>query len=58
MSGKGADCGLAKACGIKNIIHKTLLRDLGEVGTEAEFLEVLGGIVNTQLTQMLLDGGG
>ena len=36
-----------------------LLRDLGgEVGTAAEFLEVLGGIVNTQSTQMLLDGGG
>jgi hypothetical protein len=36
-----------------------LLRDLGgEVGTVAEFLEVLGGIVNKQLTQMLLDGGG
>jgi hypothetical protein len=36
-----------------------LLRDLGgEVGTVAELLEVLGGIVNKVLTQMLLDGGG
>jgi len=36
-----------------------LLQDLGgEVGTGAEFLVDLGGIVNKQLTQMLLDGGG